>query len=368
MSSDPESIYVHKLKTVLDVTKAYRSIIHLDVLLDTIVQTAADTVGTEAGSILLYDEDQKLRFRTAYGTKAKEVQPLIVEPGEGIAGWAASTGRPAVVNDVDADRRFSSAFDDATGFRTQSVLCVPLQFEDRILGVLELINKKGGTPFDEQDLNILFHLADQAAISIEHMRLRDAQNNYFTHVIEILIGAMDTHVSTKAGHARRVARYANLLGRGLGMNEPDLKELYFAALLHDIGLLRLDTLGEWTRERIELHPVIGYELVKDVIFWRGLGPIILHHHERWDGRGYPKKLQGADIPLGSRIIGACEAFDIITSRHSYKTPLPFDMAIREMEAHSGTQFDPSIIAAIRRQIKEEDTFEKKPGPLHSKSE
>lgn len=368
MISDPESNYVHKLKTVLDVTKAYRSIIHLDVLLDTIVQTAAETVGTEAGSILLYDEDQKLRFRMAYGTKARELQPLIVEPGEGIAGWAASTGRPAVVNDVHADRRFSSSFDDATGFRTQSVLCVPLQFEDRTLGVLELINKKGGTPFDEQDLNILFHLADQAAISIEHMRLQDAQNNYFTHVIEILIGAMDTHVLTKAGHARRVARYANLLGRGLGMNETDLKELYFAALLHDIGLLRLDTLGEWTRERIELHPVIGYELIKDVILWRGLGPIILHHHERWDGRGYPNKLQGPDIPLGSRIIGACEAFDIITSRHSYKTPLPFDMAIREMEAHAGTQFDPSIIAAFREQIKEEDTFEKKSVPPPSKSE
>ncbi len=368
MSSDQESNYVHKLKTVLDVTKAYRSIIHLDVLLDTIVRTAAETVGTEAGSILLYDQDQKLRFRTAFGNKAKEVQPLVVEPGEGIAGWAASSGKPAVVNDVRADRRFDASFDDATGFQTRSVLCVPLQFEDRILGVLELINKSGGAPFDEQDLNILFHLADQAAISIEHMRLQDAQNNYFTHVIEMLIGAMDTHVPAKAGHARRVARYANLLGRGLGMNDQELKTLYFAALLHDIGLLRLDTMGDWTRERIELHPVIGYEMVKDIILWKEIGPIILHHHERWDGRGYPDKLRGTDSPLESRIISACEAFDIITSKHSYKTPLPFDMAVREMEAHAGTQFDPNMVAAIRGQIKEQDTFEKKPGPPPSKGE
>jgi putative nucleotidyltransferase with HDIG domain len=184
----------------------------------------------------------------------------------------------------------------------------------------------------------------------------------------MLIGAMDTHVPAKAGHARRVARYANLLGRGLGMNDQELKTLYFAALLHDIGLLRLDTMGDWTRERIELHPVIGYEMVKDIILWKELGPIILHHHERWDGRGYPDKLQGADIPLESRIIGACEAFDIITSKHSYKTPLPFDMAVREMEAHAGTQFDPNMVAAIRGQIKEEDTFEKKSGPPPSKAE
>jgi HD-GYP domain-containing protein (c-di-GMP phosphodiesterase class II) len=145
----------------------------------------------------------------------------------------------------------------------------------------------------------------------------------------------------------------------LGLPEDELKTLYFAALMHDIGLLGLDALGEWTRDRIELHPVLGYEMVKDIIFWKDLAPIIHHHHERWDGRGYPQRLEGPAIPLGARIIGACEAFDIITSKNSYKTPLPYDMAIREMEAHAGTQFDPNIVAAIKAQIEEEDTIEKK---------
>ncbi len=362
MSQDLQSDYVHKLKAVLDVTKAFRSIIHLDVLLDMIVRTAAETVGTDAGSILLNDEGQKLRFHTAYGTKARELKPLVVKSGEGIAGWTASTGRPAVVNDVRADPRFDPSFDEATGFETYSVLCVPLQFDEHVVGVLELINKRNREPFDEQDLDILFNLADQAAISIEHARLQDAQNNYFTHVIEILLGAMDTHVPAKEGHARRVARYSNLLGRGLGLAEKELKTLYFAALLHDIGLLRLDTFGEWTRERIELHPVLGYEMVKDIIFWKDLAPIILHHHERWDGRGYPGKLEGPAAPLAARIIGATEAFDIITSKSSYKTPLPYDMAIREMEAKAGTQFDPNIVATMKTQIQEADIQEKKTSP------
>ena len=85
---------------------------------------------------------------------------------------------------------------------------------------------------------------------------------------EILIGAMDTHVPIKAGHARRVARYARLVANGLKLSEEEQKRMYFAGLLHDIGLLKLDSTQEWTRERIELHPVLGYEMVKDIIVWR----------------------------------------------------------------------------------------------------
>jgi response regulator RpfG family c-di-GMP phosphodiesterase len=354
------------LSAVLEVTKAFRSIIHLDVLLRTIVETAADTVGAEAGSILLFDEEGKLRFHTASGQAANAVKPMYVEPGQGIAGWTAQTGKPALVNDVNADPRFERGFDRATGFITRSILCVPLTFEGRVIGVLELLNSRTRDGFDEDDQSLLFNLADQAAISIEHVRLQDAQQNYFTHVSEILIGAMDTHVPVKAGHARRVARYARLVGAGLGLEERVQRDLYFGGLLHDIGLLKLDAMAEWTRERIELHPLLGYEMVKDIIFWKDLAPMIRHHHERWDGRGYPDKLEGDAIPLGARIIGACEAFDVITSKYSYKSPLPYEMALREMEAHARTQFDPDIVAAMKTSISEPDTIEKKATPPPAK--
>lgn len=359
--SDQEE-YIGKLKSVLEVTKAYRNIIHLDVLLSTIVETAAETVGAEAGSILLYDDEGKLRFHTASGDAARAVKPMAVEPGQGIAGWTADTGKPAIVNDVDSDPRFEESFDRETGFRTRSILCVPLILEDKIIGVIELLNKVSDGEFDADDQSLLFSLADQAAISIEHVRLMDARNNYFTHVSEILIGAMDTHVPIKSGHARRVARYARLVAAGLGLSDTEQRNLYFAGLLHDIGLLKLDTTAEWTRERIELHPILGYEMIKDIIFWKDLAPIVLHHHERWDGRGYPNKLQGAEIPQGARIIGVCEAFDVITSKNSYKSPLPYDMAVRELEAHAGTQFDPDIVAMLKTSVSEQDTIEKKKSP------
>ena len=357
--SDPAE-YVKKLTAVLEVTKAYRGIIHLDVLLSTIVETAAETVGAEASSILLYDDEGKLRFHSASGRAAQAVKPMSVEPGQGIAGWTAKNGEPAIVNDVATDPRFEGGFDRESGFVTRSILCVPLTFEGRVIGVIELLNKKDDGKFDEEDRSLLFSLADQAAISIEHVRLQDAQNNYFTHVSEILIGAMDTHVPIKEGHARRVARYARLVATGLGLSDAEQRELYFAGLLHDIGLLKLDTNAEWTRERIELHPLLGYEMIKDIIFWKRLAPVILHHHERWDGRGYPNKLEGEAIPLGARIVGVCEAFDVITSTSSYKSPLPYEMALREMEAHTATQFDPRVIEALKASISEADTLEPRP--------
>ncbi len=362
MSPRDPALYIEKLTAVLEVTKAYRSIIHLDVLLRTIVETAAATLGAEAGSILLYDEHARLRFHTASGQAASAVKPMYVEAGQGIAGWTAQTGKPALANDVANDPRFERRFDRATGFVTRSILCVPLTFEGKVIGVLELLNKKNGAGFETEDEKLLGSLGDQAAISIEHVRLQDAQQNYFTHVSEILIGAMDTHVPIKNGHARRVARYARLVGGGIGLSEESQKDLYFAGLLHDIGLLKLDAMEDWSRERIELHPVLGYEMLKDIIFWKSLAPMILHHHERWDGRGYPERLEKDAIPLGARIIGACEAFDVITSKNSYKSPLPYEMALREMEAHAGTQFDPEIVAAMKTSISEPDTIEKRPTP------
>lgn len=356
--SQEQSDYLDKLRTVLDVTKAFRSIIHIDLLLDTIMRTAAETVGAEAGCILLFDEDNQLRFRTAHGGRASEVKPLFVKLGEGIAGWTAQTGRPAVVNDLKSDFRYTARFDDATGFESRSAISVPLLFEGKVIGVLELINKHEKGLFTENDLSILFNLADQAAISITHARLRDAENNYFTHVIEILIGAMDTHVPMKTGHARRVARYANLLGRGRGLSEPELKTLYFASLLHDIGFLKLDSLGEWTRENFELHSQLGYEMVKDIVLWKEVAPLIRYHHERWDGRGYPERLAGEAIPFGARIIALTDAFDIITAQQSYKSPLPYDMAMREIAAHAGSQFDPELVYVLKTHVKESDTIEK----------
>lgn len=348
--SSLQDLYL-KLNTLVDVTKHFRETLYLDILLNSIVKSAMDLLRAEAGSLLLYDEKGDLRFKILIGEKEAAVKDKVVLPREGITGWVAQTGRPAIVNNVREDPRFNPDFDKESGFKTRSILCVPLIYENKTIGVLEVLNKIGG-PFDSSDEKILFSLADQAAISIAQSRAHESQHTDMVHIVEILIGALDYHIPEKKGHSRRVARYANAIGKQLGLSEEGLKRLYYSSLLHDIGLLKFDTSEYWGMKKFEIHPIIGYDMLRPVSMWSDVAPIVLNHHERYDGKGYPHGKAGEDIPLESRIILLACTFDVLTSEHSYKRPIGYEEALKEIERNSGTQFDPNVVDAFKSSIRE----------------
>jgi hypothetical protein len=350
--SSLQNLYL-KLNSLVDVTKHFRDTIYLDVLLKSVVKSATELLRTEAGSLLLFDEKGDLRFKVLHGESGQFIREKAVLPGEGISGWVAQTGMPAIVNNVSEDPRFNPEFDRESGFKTRSILCVPLIYENKPIGVLEVLNKIGGS-FDAHDEKILFSLADQAAISIAQSKVHESQHSDMIHITEILIGALDYHIPEKKGHSRRVARYANAIGKGLGLSEEELKQLYYASLLHDIGLLKFDLSEYWGMKKFELHPTVGYEMVRPISLWKEVAPLILSHHERYDGKGYPHGKAGEEIPLGARIISVASTFDVLTSEHSYKKPLSFNDAVKEIEANSGTQFDPRVVEAFKLFLKETD--------------
>ncbi|MFH1025872.1 MAG: HD domain-containing phosphohydrolase, partial [Nitrospirota bacterium] len=125
----------------------------------------------------------------------------------------------------------------------------------------------------------------------------------------------------------------------INMTEEEKKRLYFAGLLHDVGFLKITADDSFKREYFMKHPVIGYEMIKPINFYEDIAPLILCHHERYDGLGYPKKLKGEAIPLEARIIAIAEAFDAMVSETSYKVPIDFNSAIEELQRSAGTQFD-----------------------------
>jgi putative nucleotidyltransferase with HDIG domain len=184
---------------------------------------------------------------------------------------------------------------------------------------------------------------------------REAQNSYET-VLSALLSALDTRDTEAEGHSERVTGYTIVLAEKLGVTEEEMFHMERGALLHDIGKVAIPdrilhkagplTEAEWAEMRT--HPVIGYRMCSRIAFLEGASRIVLHHHERWDGAGYPNRLRGEAIPLGARVFAVVDAFDAMTTDRPYRAARPYPEAVKELCAHAGTQFDPQVVKAFLR--------------------
>ena len=177
----------------------------------------------------------------------------------------------------------------------------------------------------------------------------------YRQTLEALGRAVDRRDGMTGGHCVRVAEYSRILGqRIIGARPRELQVLEYGALLHDIGKIAVPdailqkngplTDDEWTVMR--QHPCLGYEILYGIGFLTDSLPIVLYHHERFDGRGYPDGLKGEAVPLGARIFSVADAFDAMTADRHYRRALTLDEAMSELHANSGTQFDPEVIAVL----------------------
>lgn len=329
--------YKNRLDQILSVTRDVREEIYGDILLEKIIDASLALTGSDAGSILLA-EDSSLVFRIARGTRAEILPGTRIPAGKGIAGWVAEHGKPVRTGDLGGDARFDPEFDTKTGYRTNSLLCVPLTMKTGVIGVIELMNKTSGY-YTEKDEELIMYLADQAAISLARAKFIEDQKNYEIHLTDILLETLDSQIMEKKGHSRRVAKYSTLIAKAINMSEEEQRNLYFACLLHDVGFLKIRNEDNFRKEYYVKHSVIGYEMIRPINFYAGIAPFILHHHERYDGTGYPMNLAGEEIPIESRIIAIADAFDVMVSETSYRVPVSFDAAIEELQRNAGTQFD-----------------------------
>lgn len=343
--------YRNRLDRILNFTRDLREEIYGDILLDKIMDYSLSITQSDAGSILII-ENNNLVFKIVKGEKSVELLGTSIPKGKGIAGWVAQNGQPVRIDDARADERFNADVDAITGYQTNSVLCVPLQMKSGIIGVVELLNTKKGY-YSQKDEELIAYLADQAAISIARARFFEDQKNYEIHLTDMLLEAIDFHIPEKAGHSKRVARYSNILAKAINLPKERQKKLYFASLLHDIGFLKILAEDYYNKDVYKKHPIVGYEMIRPITFYADIAPLILYHHERYDGNGYPKGLKGNEIPLETRIITITEAFDVLTSSTTYKVPVDFNTAIEELKKNAGSHFDPKLVEAFVNNIKPE---------------
>lgn len=334
--------YSTKLDRILNITSDLREEVYGDILLEKIMDYALSITNSDAGSLLLMENDV-LVFKLVRGEVGSKLVGTPVVKGKGITGWVAEKGITLRIPDVTKDERFNPEIDTLTGYETKSILCVPLKTRTGVIGVLELLNKKGGHSYRGRDEEIITYLAEQAAISIIKTKFLEDQKNYEIHLTDMLLEAIDFHLPDKKGHSRRVARYSNIMARGLSMTEEEKKKLYFASLLHDVGFLKISSDDAYKKEEYIRHPVVGYEMIRPITFYAEIAPFILYHQERYDGFGYPSQLKGEEIPLEARIIAIAEAFDAMISTTSYRVPVNFSEALEELKRKAGTQFDPELV-------------------------
>ncbi|MDK2822898.1 MAG: hypothetical protein PWQ67_2011 [Clostridia bacterium] len=187
----------------------------------------------------------------------------------------------------------------------------------------------------------------------------EMRENYL-NTIETLVKSIEAKDVYTCGHSERVARYSVAIGKELGLDAISLEQLNYLALLHDIGkvavsdkiLNKMEKLNDEEFNIVKHHPEIGAQIAKNIKLLKDYQNAILHHHERWDGVGYPSKLKGEDIPLFSRIIAVADSFDAMTSDRPYRKALEYSTAINEITLCSGKQFDPQIVNAFIKTIPE----------------
>ncbi len=340
--------YSTRLSRILNITSDLREELYGDILLEKIMDYAIAITQSKAGALLLLNEEKDLIFKIIRGEKNDALIGTTIEKGKGIAGWVAEQGQPLRLDRGEADPRFSYEIDKITASSTSSILCVPLQTQEGIIGVLELLREKYN--FRERDKEISIYLAEQAALSIIKAQFYEDQKNFEIHLTDMLIDAIDYHIEEKIGHARRVAIYSNIIAKALNLPEEQKKNIYFASLLHDVGFLKIKADDSYKKEVIRQHPVIGYEMIKPINLYAPTARIILHHHERYDGFGYPSQLAGEAIPLGARILAISDAFDVMVGSISYRVPLSFEESKKEIERNAGTQFDPRLATLFLKHI------------------
>ena len=326
-----------------------------DTLIASITQMTRYALNASASSLLLLNEtNQNLVFKYADGPVGKQLRSLQIDGQSGIAGWVVQNGRPLVINDVDRDRRFNRHVDEVSGFVTKSIICAPLIVHGEIIGVIEVLNKLDKTNFNEQDLQTLTGVATTAALAIENLRLNESIQESYKETVNALVSLVDAKETNGGGHSKRVAEYALMGATQLLLSEEEKQTIEHAAILHDIGKLGIpdsilnksDALTNEEWEIIREHPVIGYNILKKIPLLGDVSRLILYHHERYDGKGYPHGLKEENIPIGSRLIAVADAFDHMATNRAYRNALGKEYAFNELRRCARSQFCPVAVKAF----------------------
>ncbi|MDI6694826.1 MAG: HD domain-containing phosphohydrolase [Anaerolineales bacterium] len=351
------------LQALQAIDRAITSSLDIRLTLDVLLEQAISRLSADAARVMLLNPyTYRLEFAAGQGFRSQSHQHSRFLLGEGLAGRAALEHKildsnEALLEGEDVLRTSQFAEEGFVCYRV-----APLAAKGQVLGVLELFFRAHHEP-DQEWVNFFATLAGQAAIAIDNARLFEhLQNSNFElsmaydSTIEGWSRALDLRDSETEGHTQRVTELTVKLAQAMGISDQDIVHIRRGALLHDIGKMGVpDSIllkpGKLTDEEwaiMRQHPTFAYELLRPIKFLNHALEIPYCHHEKWDGTGYPRGLEGEQIPLSARIFAVADVWDALTSDRPYRKAWSDKEALEYIRQQTGHHFDPQVVALFLR--------------------
>jgi len=348
------------LVSLVKISRSITALTDIDELLKVIAEETRNAMQADRCTVFLWDkESDELWSKVALGID--ESKAIRFPANLGLAGYVVQTGETINITDAYKDSRFNPEVDTKTGYRTKTILCMPITNNNKeIIGAIQVLNKIGGV-FTANDEDLLVAIGGSASIALENAQLFDKmlqmyheQKLMFDGFIDTLAMSIDARDKITAGHSARVRMYSTLLAQTVGMSSKEISLLAKAATLHDIGKIGIrDSVlqkdGKLTDEEykhIQEHVRITHNILNRIYMsqdFRIITEMACSHHEKWDGTGYCRHLKGEEITPGGRILAVADVFDAITSKRHYRDKMPIINVIDILLKGKGSHFEPVLV-------------------------
>jgi len=351
---------VKNLRKLIEVNKAITTSLQMHEVFELLLEGILEIASGARAMILLRQDDGSMK--TVYEKNLERSGSSFA--GQGISGSVVQrvvqSGQPLLINDV-ADNPDFEAQASIQALDLRSIVAIPLNYsqayrqqagrQDPLMGVIYVDSRSARRRFKQEDLDLMLAFSTQGAISLENAKLhRDLQESYL-EVVTSLAEAVEIKDRYTRGHSELVSRYGVAIAERLGMSALEIEEVHRGGMLHDVGKIGIDEAilnknGRLTDEEfteIKRHPVYGADIVAPIAFLRDVRNIVLQHHEKMDGSGYPHGLAGEEICIGARIIAVCDVFEGVTSNRPYRKPMKPEQVIALLDEEAGDKLDADIV-------------------------
>lgn len=347
------------LVSLVKIGRSITAVTDINVLLKVIAEETKIAIQADRCTVFMYDKEKnELWSKVALGMDSQEIR---FPADRGLAGYVVKTGEPLNIPDAYNDSRFNPDIDKETGYRTKTILCMPIKNNNKeIIGAFQVLNKLNGV-FTKGDEDLLAAIGGSASIALENAQLFEQQKELykeqkelFESFIDTLATSIDARDKITAGHSSRVKLYSMLLVEELGCDEKFKELVEKAAILHDIGKIGirdsvLQKEGKLTDDEykhIQEHVRITHDILEKIHMsqdFKTITEIACSHHEKYDGSGYYRHLSGENIPYGGRILAVADVFDAITSKRHYRDKMPIQNVIDILLSGKDKHFDGNLV-------------------------